>query len=468
MHTTNRYTTNRLNSQVNSQVNSQANSQDRQNHQNNQPPTVSTAAVAKPMVRVASHGFQKPTLRRSVFHPLASVALPSGFAQASPVLAMGSEGSSTVCWVQNGRAIVSQPVGSLQASGAVDPEQPLFDLALKLFEQSGVIATSHQPSRRSRKLMRKLAKILAASEQRLSFQTVQHHHAHVAACLVENQCPLYAPAVLGIALDEFGYSENGTLWGGEFLLTDYRHCQRVGTFKPVSLLEEGQIEEGQNLDRPWRNTYSHLIAAFDWEDLQAVYGELELLQFFNQQPRPVLSQLLMQRLHAPLTSSVSRLFDAVAAAIGICRGQPIHTGQGSAALAALVQPEHLEQAIDSAYQFELRYLGRETSLPYLESRSMWQALLEDLLQNTPTALIAARFHLGLSQAIEQMVSHLHCHYAFTQVALTGSVFENPILLQQVSRCLSHLGLTVLTHRFFPCSHADLLLGQAAIAAARSV
>ncbi|WAL61918.1 Kae1-like domain-containing protein [Thermocoleostomius sinensis] len=348
------------------------------------------------------------------------------------------------------------------------PERLLFDVMLKRFKRPGLSATRSPSPNRSRKLApRKLvqrsSKRKPTSRQPLPLPPIQHHHAHVAACLAENHCPLHARAVLSVALDEFDYSENGTLWGGEFFLANYRHCQRVGTFKPVSVLNAGQT-----LDRPWCNTYSHLIAAFDWEDLQAVYGDLELLQFLNQQPRSVLSQLLIQRVQAPLTSSVSCLFDAVATAIGIGRSQPICMGHGSLALAALVQPEHLDQVQDSSYPFELKYLGRDTALPYLESRSMWQALLEDLLQHTPTALMAARFHVGLSQAIGQMVAHLQEQYAFQQVALTGKVFQNSVLLQQVTQCLSQLGLAVFTHRLFPCRHADLLLGQVAIATARLV
>jgi hydrogenase maturation protein HypF len=459
MHTTNTHTTNRRDRQ---------NGQHQQNQQNQQTAIFSTSTIAAPTVQKASPT-RRMALRQSFDRP-AAIALPAGFAQAPPVLSMSSKNNHLVCWLQHGNAIVSRTIGggqvsSLPPSAAGHSDQPLFDLALKLLQPSGVVATGQPPSRRSRKLLRKLAKTLAASGQRLSLQTIQHHHAYVAACLLENHCPLDAPAVLEVALDD-DHSEDGTLWGGEFFLADYRHCQRVGTFKPVSLLDDEHP-----LDRPWRNTYSHLIAAFDWEDLQAVYGDLELLQFFNQQPRSVLSQLLIQRVQAPLTSSVSRLFDAVAAAIGICRNHTIQTGSetgsGSAALSALIQSEHLEQVTDSAYRFELKYLGRN-ALPYLESRSMWQALLEDLLQNTSTPLISARFHVGLSQAIGQMVSHLQGHHPFQQVALTGRVFQNPVLLQQVTHYLSQLGLTVLTHRLLPCRDTDLLLGQAAIAAARSV
>jgi hydrogenase maturation protein HypF len=399
---------------------------------------------------------------RSRHSNLAPIRLPAGFSKAPSVLAMGSETTSTLCLLQNGSAILSQPLRSLPTCGVFKAQQQILETYQPLLKQPlRLIAMGHRSRGQLPRLARKLATTLSNSNRRLPIQTIQHHHAHIAACLAENQCPLNGPAVLGIALGEFGYSENGTLWGGEFLLTDYRHCQRIGTFKPVSLLEDSQA-----IDQPWCNAYTHLIAAFDWEDLQAAYGDLELLQFFSHQPHAVLTQLLLQRIGAPLTSSVSRLFDAVAAAIGLHHEQAIQPGQGAQELEALIQPEHLLQAIGSGYAFEVRYLGRgKSALPYLESRAMWQALLEDLLQKTPPALMAARFHLGLSQAIGQMA----CHHSFTHVALTGSVFQNAILLQQVSRCLSQIGLTVITHQTVPWHPSrGLSLGQAAIAAARSM
>lgn len=292
---------------------------------------------------------------------------------------------------------------------------------------------------------------------------ILHHHAQIAACMSANGLPLDAPPVLGITLDSFSYGEDGSLWGDEFLWVDYRCQQRVGTFKPVAMLGEDPTRV-----QPWCNTYTHLVTAFDWEDLQAAYGELEFLQFLDRQPRTLLNQLLLKRIYSPLVSSVERLFDAVAAAIGICRDRVTYKRQSAIELAALIEAEHLHQATQSPYRFEVRYLGpRKTALPYVEFRSMWRCLLEDLLQRVPAPLVAARFHLGLAQAIAQMVEHLHQHYPFTQVALAGGMFHNPILTQCTTEQLTRQGFAVLTGHSMLSKQDSLSLGRAAIATARA-
>lgn len=304
---------------------------------------------------------------------------------------------------------------------------------------------------------------MQAANVQFSIPPAIHHHAHMAACMAENGLPLDAPPVLGITLDSLSYGEDGSLWGDEFLLTDYCRFQRVGTFKPVAILgrEPASVQ-------PWCSTYTHLIAAFDWEDLQAVYGELEFLQFLARQPRSILNQLLIERIYSPLVSSVERLFDAVAAAIGLCRDRITYRRQSAVELAALIEAEHLIQAAPSAYHFEVRSLGQhKAALPYIESRSMWRCLLEDLLQQVPVSLVSARFHLGLVNAIAQMVEHLHQHHPFTQVALTGG-FHNLILTQQITKQLTQLGFAVLTERPMLSGQEDLSLGRSAIVAARAV
>lgn len=293
---------------------------------------------------------------------------------------------------------------------------------------------------------------------------IHHHHAHMAACLAENGMPLDTPPVLGIALDSLSYEENGVLWGDEFLLANYCDFQRIGTFKPVTLLGNDS-----DVAQPWCSTYTHLVTAFDWDDLQAAYGELEFLQFLDQQPRALLNQLLLQRIYSPLVSSVERLFDAVAAAIGICRDKVAYKRQSAIELEALIEAEHLNRAAQSAYSFEVRYLGQgRTALPYVESRTMWHALLEDLFHKAPASLVSARFHLGLANAIGQMVDHLRQQHTFAHVALTGGIFHNLILTHHITEQMNQLGLKVLTHHASPSRQDRLTLGRATIAAARSI
>jgi hydrogenase maturation protein HypF len=404
-------------------------------------------------------------LRRARGYAPAPIRLSTGFEQAPAILAMGGELKNTFCLLQDGQAILSQHLGDLENAAANAAYRDTLQLYLRLFQhQPRAIAIDLHPEYLSTKLGRELA------DQVLPLHPVQHHHAHVAACMVENGLPLDTAPVLGVALDGLGYGADGTLWGGEFLLADYRSYQRLGRFKPIAMMGGAQA-----IYQPWRNTYAHLMAALAtgtsetdyqqaWEHLTGEYGGLELVAFLEQQPRSLLHQMLARGIHSPLASSAGRLFDAVAAAAGICCDRASYEGQGAIELEALITPEILQRAVPFAYPFAIQH--QDVPLPTLEPRPLWLALLTDLHHAVPPCDIAARFHLGLAQAIATFVSGLHDTHSFTQVALSGGVFQNRLLHDQVSQSLTAMGFTVLTHSLVPPNDGGLSLGQAAIAAAQ--
>lgn len=403
---------------------------------------------------------QVQTLRRARGYAPTPIRLPAGFTQAPAILAMGSELKNTFCLLDQGRAILSQHLGDLENAAALAAYQGTLKLYLDLFQiQPQAIAIDLHPEYLSTKLGKSLAE-----QQSLPLQSVQHHHAHVAACMVENSLPLDSTPVLGIALDGLGMGDDGTLWGGEFLLADYRHFQRLARFKPIALLGSSQA-----MYQPWRNTYAHLQAVFNWTDLQTQYGDLEIIRFLEQQPRSLLDQLLQKGINAPLVSSAGRLFDAVAAAVGLQAAQVSYEGQAAIQLEAIIQPADLELAQTSPYPFNLEKIQmNHQPLLELAAKSMWSALLQDLHQAIPIGLIAARFHLGLATAIAKTVNHLSQSHAFTHVALTGGVFQNEILTRSVHQQLTALNFTVIMHHQIPPNDGGLSLGQATIAAARSL
>lgn len=413
------------------------------------------------VVRVVADQVQ--VLRRARGYAPAPIRLPVGFETAPPLLAMGSELKNTFCLLRDGEAILSQHLGDLENAAALTAYQETLNLYLSLFEhQPGAIAMDLHPEYLSTKLGEELA--IADS---LPIHRVQHHHAHVAACMAENHLPLSTAPVLGIALDGLGYGADGTLWGGEFLLADYRQFQRLASLKPVVMLGGEQA-----IYQPWRNTYAHLKAAFDWEALQQTYGDLELIAFLQKQPRSLLDQMLQKGIHSPLASSGGRLFDAVAAALEICRESASYEGQGAIALESLAEQflaSRFTQRPPTCFGYPFAITQSSGSTLFtLEPRPMWQALLTDLQQKVSNAEMAARFHLGFATAIVKMVGLLQQHHEFTQVALTGGVFQNCLLMQQVGQQLASLGVTVLTHRLVPANDGGLSLGQLAIAAARSL
>lgn len=403
------------------------------------------------VVRVLDDRLQ--VIRRARGYAPAPIRLPDGFAEVPPILAMGSELKNTFCLLREGQAILSQHLGDLENAAAFESYQKTLNLYLNLFEhQPEAIAIDLHPEYLSTKLGQELA---AANS--LQLYPIQHHHAHIAACMVENQIPLDTSAILGVALDGLGYGEDKTLWGGEFLLADYRSFRRVATFKPVAMLGGDRA-----IYQPWRNTYAHLMAAMEWDELEQNYGKLDLFAFLKQQPHSVLKQMLVKGINSPLASSCGRLFDAVAAAVGIYCDNCSYEGQAAIALEALAENSFSKE--QNTYRFELE--NRSDGLFLLEPRPMWQELLRDLQAKLPKDKIAARFHLGLAKAIVKAIDILHQQHQFTQVALSGGVWQNAILLCQVRQNLSAMGLTVLTHSLVPTNDGGLSLGQAAIAAAR--
>ncbi|MBW4635629.1 MAG: carbamoyltransferase HypF [Iphinoe sp. HA4291-MV1] len=404
------------------------------------------------VVRVASD--KVLTIRRARGYAPAPINLPSGFESVTHILAMGSQLKNTFCLLRDGKAILSQHIGDLESAATFKSYQDTLNLYLNLFEhQPEAIAVDLHPEY----LSTKLGKELAYTNQ-YALLHIQHHHAHIAACMAENGIHINSPPVLGIALDGLGYGEDGTLWGGEFLLADYRQFKRLATFKPVPM-----IGGKQAMREPWRNTYAQLISAFSWEDLKQKYRNLEILEFLEQKPLKLLNQLVEKEINVPLTSSVGRLFDAVAAAIGICREECSYEGQAAIEMEALADTIFLNHKEYLNYHFKFVV---SDNIYHIDSHPMWQALLNDLQQHTPQVVLAAKFHTSLANTIVEMVDNLRQKNDIHQVVLTGGVFQNCILLKQVTEHLQALGINVLTHSLVPPNDGGLSLGQAIIAAAR--
>ncbi|HEY9880476.1 MAG TPA: carbamoyltransferase HypF [Leptolyngbyaceae cyanobacterium] len=411
------------------------------------------------VVRVCEGHLQ--TIRRARGYAPMPISLPEGFQPTPSLLAMGSELRNTFCLVQDGQAVLSQHIGNLENAGTYRSYRQALDLFSQLLEHHPeIIAVDQHPDYLSTQLGLSLGnEAVEGTSKSPRIQAIQHHHAHVAACMAENGLALKTPPILGIALDSSGFGDDGTLWGGEFLLADYRGYRRLATFKPVALLGGEKA-----VQQPWRNTYAHFRAAFDWAELTATCSSLELFEFLSDKSQLMLDEML-EETHSPLASSVGRLFDAVAAALGICREGASYEGQGAVELEALVDPDQLYQTLPYPFDLVTRH---EDGLWVVDPQAMWLSLLADLMQGVNAGIISARFHVGLANAIATLTHMLRNQHPFSQVALTGGVFQNKILLLEVKQRLEALGLTVLTHSKVPPNDGGLSLGQAVIAAARHI
>jgi len=403
-------------------------------------------------------------LRRARGYAPAPLVLPPGFGAAPPLLAMGGELKATFCLVRDGEAILSQHQGDLENAETFDDYRRALALYAKLFDHSPValVADKHPEY-----LSAKLARARATSEPVQLIET-QHHHAHVAACLAQNLYPLDGPPVLGIVLDGVGWGDDGTIWGGEFLLADYRSYERLGLFKPVAMPGGAQAAR-----EPWRNLYAHLMAEMGWAEFALYFAGLELFADLARRPRATLDAMIRNNVNAPKASSCGRLFDAVAAALNLCRDRQAYEGEAAARLEAMVDREVMARDSEEfAYPFAILDM-RDSGLSYIEPVEMWRAILVDLSIGAPPALIATRFHKGLADTVVAMARKLAARddqggARFDAVALSGGCCQNRVLFEEVVLGLERAGFRVLAHAEVPANDGGLSLGQATIGAARLI
>jgi hydrogenase maturation protein HypF len=391
-------------------------------------------------------------LRRARGYAPAPLPLPPGFATAPALLSMGGEQKNTFALLRDGEAVLSHHIGDLEnAPTFADYRRSIEQYRALFAHKPAAVAVDCHPDY----LSTKHGQALAAQEG-LPVVAVQHHHAHLAACLAENAVPLDSEPVLGIVLDGLGWGDDGTIWGGEFLLGDYRGFRRLARLKPVAMPGGAQA-----IREPWRNAYAHIAAALGWPACIAGHGHGELARYLGEKPLAVLDGMIARGVNAPLSSSCGRLFDAVAAASGLCRDRALYEGQAAMMLEAAADSEAADDE-RTAYPFAIAE-ALPAPLLHLDPTPMWQALLRDIAGGMPVPLIAGRFHGGLAIAIARMVAALH---VTGRVALSGGVFQNKLLLELVMRRLTAQGLDVLTHRLVPANDGGLALGQAVVAAAR--
>ena len=413
------------------------------------------------VVRIVANDIQ--ILRRARGYAPAPLILPDGFSNCPEVLAMGGELKNTFCLIKDDKAIISQHLGDLENAATFFDYRKNMDLYHKLYQtKPEVIAIDLHPDYLSSKEGRKLSE-----ESSTTLNIVQHHHAHIASCMAENQIPLNTSKILGVALDGLGFGEDGTFWGGEFLLTDYVNYERLATFKPIAM--PGGI---QAIYEPWRNTYAHIIATIGWSKYKEDFNDLGLTKFFESKPLATYDAMLENKVNSPMASSCGRLFDAVAAAIGICRERVGYEGQAAIEMEDIVDDSALyEEDKTLDYPFSISILNGK-DIPCIDPTTMWQAILKDISLDTPTSIMAARFHKGLAKQIctiiIRLTSNNQGNRIIDTIALSGGVFQNKILTELIIMQLKAEHFTVLTHRQVPANDGGLSLGQAVIAAARSI
>lgn len=376
--------------------------------------------------------------------------LPVHLAHAVPcILATGAELKNTIALSVGRQAFISQHIGDLETEPALEAFEHVIADFLRLYEATPVaIAHDLHPDYRATRW----AQRIAASDPALPLIGVQHHHAHLAACLADNET--VGPA-LGVTWDGTGYGTDGTIWGGEFLFGDAAEVKRIAHMRSFRLPGgEAAIRE------PARIALTLLWELYGQAGLER--DDLASTRVFRPDERRLLGQMLGRGLNTPATSSAGRLFDAVAALIGL-RQQASFEGQAAMALEAAVN-----RAVSDAYRFEIRYVdgathtnGHQAPL-ILDWQPLIEAILDDLGHGTSTGTIAARFHNALVDAIVRVA----VLSGTERVALAGGCFQNTLLVERAARQLRQTGFEVLLHRQVPPGDGGISLGQIAVAAAQ--
>jgi hydrogenase maturation protein HypF len=373
-------------------------------------------------------------LRRARGRAPETLALPEGFADTPPILAMGGQMKGAICLIKTGQALLSHHLGDLDEPltwaeflKAEDDYTQLFDHrpeALASDLHPGYRATEHARTR--------------AEAEGLPLIEVQHHHAHLAAALADAGRPRGTGPVAGIILDGLGLGTDGTIWGGELLLGGYERAERIAHLAPAPLIGGDAASR-----EPWRN----LLARLDAAGLAAEADEM-----LQGRPLGLLRQAARAGVNAPMSSSAGRLFDAVAAALGLVADAQSFEAEAGMAVEALAGETRAEP-------YPLARAGI-----HIDPAPMLRALLADLAAGRPGAEIAAAFQAGLARAFSAAARELVEAGRAQSVALSGGCFQNARLL---ALCLEELdGLEVLLHHRVPANDGGLALGQALVAAAR--
>lgn len=413
------------------------------------------------VVRVVD-GAVMPVRRARGYAPQ-PLPLPALDGTPSCVLACGPQQKATIALTRegaNGEAtcFVSQHIGDVENGKTFDAWnaartrlEDLFDLA------SAALACDVLPSYLSSQWAREQAR-----KCNLPLVEVQHHHAHIASVMAEaiaaGQLTTDA-RVLGIAFDGTGAGTDGTIWGGEFLVAS------LGGFERAAHLRTWALPGGAASVRDARRNAFALLSELG---LLEHPGAARLLDSLDEQTRSVTATMIERGINSPRTSSMGRLFDAAAAILGIC-DKATYEGEPAIELEAAAW-----RALDSESAcptgniagFSVTESSRPDDCHVLNSRPLFEALLEGIEAGAPADKLALDFHIAIARASARIASEICVREDLDTVALSGGVFMNRLLLQLLTRELKDAGLTVLVPRTVPVNDGCIAYGQAAVARAR--
>lgn len=373
----------------------------------------------------------QPVRRARSYAPF-PITLPFG---SIPLLAVGAQEKNSFCLTRDQYAFVSQHIGDLESIETLEHFAETVDLYKRLFRiKPELIAHDLHPDYLSTRYALEI-------KGELPIIGVQHHHAHIASCMVDNG--ITAP-VIGVAFDGSGFGPDGTVWGGEFIIARLDGFERVGRIEPLPM-PGGELA----IKKPYRLAIAYLLRLLDH------VPELPFARGISEEERGLIIRQLQQGINTPLTSSCGRLFDAVSAMLNIRKAI---TFEGQAAIELEMLSRQSGDAESYAYG-----LTEHDGMREVRVAPLFDAILRDIEAGTPVEEIGLRFHETIARLTRDVVKRLARETGISCVALSGGCFQNRLLLRRTLPLLQEAGLDVLLHRQVPCNDGGIALGQAAIA-----
>ena len=364
--------------------------------------------------------------------------------KARQVLGCGAEWKHTFCLTKDNYGFISQHIGDMENLETMEHFEKTLALYERLFRiEPEIVAYDLHPEY----LVTKYASELATQSSGVTLVPVQHHHAHVVSCMADNEVET---PVIGVALDGTGYGSDGRIWGGEFLVADYKSFKRMGHLEYLPL-PGGDAA----VKRPYRTAISYLSELLGEDSLTS---QLAFLSQIDPAEIALIQRQIQAGLNSPLTSSMGRLFDAVSALLGV-RGEIDYEGQAAVELEMIAYDDN-DKVGNKGYPYSI--IERD-GVRIVQLKELLSAIVKDLHQGLSSATISAKFHNTVAQMVCEVCQLIARSTAIKQVALSGGVFQNRLLLRKVVLLLESAGFLVLTHRQVPCNDGGISLGQAVIA-----
>ena len=379
--------------------------------------------------------------------------------KARQVLGCGAEMKSTFCLTRDNYAFLSQHIGDMENVETLEHFDNTISLYRRLFRiEPEIIACDFHPDYLSTKYAQELG------ESGIKLIPVQHHHAHIVSCMVDNG--LETP-VIGVAFDGTGLGDDRYTWGGEFLVADYRGFSRVGHLEYLPL-PGGDAA----IKRPYRTAIGYILSLLGEDTLIALIvgtakqPQLAFRAKVSELETEIIKRQIERGLNTPLTSSTGRLFDAVSALIGI-RNEIDYEGQAAVELEMAAYAchceEHSDEAISSDKESYPYGIIADKGMKIVQLGDLLSAIIEDLTQGISPGRISLKFHNTIAKMTNEMCQLIADETGINQVALSGGVFQNRLLLRKTIKLLENSGFQVFTHKQVPCNDGGISLGQAVVA-----